>query len=242
MRKLTLFFSVLAFLVSIHSNAQQGFGIDFHANSGTYFIMYQNHFIQPDPNEEEYSVLPEMDYEPSVGFSTGIGVYYGLSTSSAIQVEFNYTSGGQKYKDVVLDQPTEREVSLTYIQVPILYRHFLAGGKLYLEAGPQFGLLQSASISSTYGDGNVGTFDDALDFYSDTDFGGIVGIGGRTGLGSAGLFFTYGIRLMGSFSDLNAEGYRFDDWGGKYEKSWNFMPGVQVGVQYGFGLKAVTEE
>lgn len=241
MRKLALLFSAVALLFSTQSNAQEGFGIDFHANTGTYFIMYQNHFIQPNPNEDSYSVLPEMDYVPTVGFSAGLGVYYGFSSSSAIQLEFNYTTGGQKYDDVVLGQQTEREVSLTYIQIPVLYRHYMASGKLYIEAGPQFGLLQSASISSTYGDGNVGTFDDALDFYNGMDLGGILGIGGRTGLGDAGLSLTYGVRLMGSFSDLNAEDYRFEDWSGKYEKSWNFMPGVHVGLQYGFGMGSMDE-
>ena len=242
MRKLALLFGAAALLFSAQSNAQKGFGIDIHANTGTYFIMYQNHFIQPNPNEENYSVLPEMDYDPSVGYSTGLGVYYGFSNKSVLQLEFNYTSGGQKYSDVVLGQQTERDVSLMYIQVPILYRHFIANGKLYFEAGPQFGLLQSASISSTYGDGNVGTFDDAMEFYNGMDFGGVVGIGGRTGLGNAGLALTYGLRFMGSFSDLNAEDFRFEDWSGKYEKSWNFMPGVHVGFQYGFGVKVPDEE
>lgn len=241
MKKLALLAGVFSLLVSTGVQAQEGFGIDFHVNSGSYFIMYQNHFIQPDPNAESYEMLPEMDYKPTIGFSAGLGLSYGFSNTSALQLEFNITSGGQMYEDVVLGQATEREVSLSYIQVPILYRHYLLNGKLYLEGGPQIGLLQSASITSTYGDGNVGTFDDATEFYNSLDLGLLVGIGGRAPLGSNGLAVTYGLRLMGSLSDLNAEDYRFEDWGGVYEKSWNFMPGVHIGLQYGFGGGAADE-
>lgn len=126
------------------------------------------------------------DTEGLVGFHGGAIVGYNINEHFAVQEEFLYSTQGAKIKGGLMDG---QDIKLSYLAVPILLKYKTNFG-LYLEAGPQIGILIDEDFTS------LGINSDAK-FAEKIDGGAAAGIGYQfpNGLG-------IGARYYMSFTDL----------------------------------------
>lgn len=78
------------------------------------------------------------------GFHAGAIVGYKINDNFAIQEEFLYSTQGAKLKGGLMDG---EDIKLSYVTVPILLKYKTNFG-LYLEAGPQIGILVDEDFTS----------------------------------------------------------------------------------------------
>lgn len=78
------------------------------------------------------------------GFHAGAIVGYKINDNFAIQEEFLYSTQGAKLKGGLMDG---EDIKLSYVSVPILLKYKTNFG-LYLEAGPQIGILVDEDFTS----------------------------------------------------------------------------------------------
>ena len=103
---------------------------------------------------------------------TGHGGFFLHSTLNdhwCIQPELLYSAQGQKFGD---ENSSKNVLALDYVQLPVMLQYYPAK-KVYLEAGPQVGLLVNAKIEGP----NDGNKTNVKDNYRKGDFGVNVGLG-----------------------------------------------------------------
>ncbi|PTM08209.1 MAG: PorT family protein [Bacteroidetes bacterium] len=98
-----------------------------------------------------------LNFRPAFHF--GIVSEYRISDNFSIQPELLYSSQGQKYHGGLV-------LKLNYLNLPIM-ANYLVSENIFIEAGPQFGVLLSAK------EGN----ESIKDTYRDIDFGFNLGLG-----------------------------------------------------------------
>ncbi|RLD19467.1 MAG: hypothetical protein DRI69_08335, partial [Bacteroidetes bacterium] len=111
-------------------------------------IFFQNNYGQT-----------EMDYVVPVGFSGGVTMHYRLTPKSHLIVEASYHQMGQKHDDHFKQMDFYKDINLSYVAIPILYKLILnknttayedwasrSKPKWYLLAGIQPSFLISADI------------------------------------------------------------------------------------------------
>lgn len=86
---------------------------------------------------------PSTAYNSRTGYHAGAFVNFKF-TKLAIQPEFIYSVQGSSLSS----SGTSQDLSLGYINIPILLKFYLVGG-FHLQAGPQFGFLNSADLAGT---------------------------------------------------------------------------------------------
>lgn len=84
------------------------------------------------------------DTEGLTGFHAGALVGYKFNDNFAVQEEFLYSTQGAKLKGGLTDG---QDIKLSYVTVPILLKYKTNFG-LYLEAGPQIGILVDENFTS----------------------------------------------------------------------------------------------
>jgi len=84
------------------------------------------------------------DTEGLTGFHAGALVGYKFNDHFAVQEEFLYSTQGAKIKGGLMDG---EDIKLSYVTVPILLKYKTNFG-LYLEAGPQIGILVDEDFTS----------------------------------------------------------------------------------------------
>lgn len=198
---------------------------------------------------------PEMTFEATLAYSGGITANINWYENLGIQVEANYAFQGQNYFDIQggAQLPTNKNVDLSYIQFPVLFKYTFtdysvsqAAPDLFFVIGPQFGLLQSAKIEYLR-DGVVVDFNDYHnsinnplndrhpDYTTDIELFNNFDLSLASGLGAAFklsdyLTLTAESRLTWGISDLNARDWRFPDLRNNYTASRNYVWGLKVGL------------
>src|SRR4051812_30755406 len=99
----------------------------------------------------------------------GIFVNTMLNSHWSIQPELLYSAQGQKFNDQNSD---DNALALDYVQLPVMLQYHPVSN-LYVEAGPQVGLLVNAKTESP----NDADKADVKDNYKKADFGVNVGLG-----------------------------------------------------------------
>lgn len=79
----------------------------------------------------------------------GLFFHSPLSGGWAVQPELLYSGEGERYRTPLGD----RVLALSYINVPVMFQYYPAR-EVYLEFGPQLGVLASAGIKDTNGNGS----------------------------------------------------------------------------------------
>lgn len=128
----------------------------------------------------------DFDTEGLTGFHAGLLAGYKFNDHFAIQEEFLYSTQGAKIKGGLMDG---QDIKLSYVTVPILLKYKTDFG-LYLEAGPQVGILVDEDFTS-------------LGINSDTEFAEKIDGGAAAGIGyqfQNGLGI--GARYYMSFTDV----------------------------------------
>jgi hypothetical protein len=231
---------ILALLISVAGFGQKScyFGIGgFYGASG---VTNQNAYGQS-----------EMDYEVPSSYGFNVTAGYGFTDKLGLQLEVGYGLLGQKYSDTRDYQPVTRDIDLTYIQIPVLFKYNTTGelARFYLLAGPQLAFLTSANqdylmngepappfYNEEYGDTiDVSKSDikdrlSSFDLMARLDFGLEVMIAKNFML-DLGLTMRYGLM------DLNAEDWQLKDKTGNYHASHNFCGGLNVGLNYQIPFK-----
>lgn len=148
---------VLAALVAAPASA--AIKINFGLKGG---VSFSNVKWSDDDGSEQMLIQPTFG-----GF-----IVVPLGSSLAIQPEVNYIVHGEKWTDG--ESITEK---FTYLQVPVLVRiQLMKEGKIVpvLFAGPSVSFLMSATESG---------FGSVKEFFKNTDFGAVIGVGGIFGQG-----------------------------------------------------------
>lgn len=198
-------------------------------------------------NQQNYG-QKEMDYDgatlkPSFGLTLG----YDINGKSQVSVGAGIYNGGQKYNDTYSGNDNlKKDIKLSYLSIPVLFTQVFSktesiqkGTKFFVRIGPQFNLLQSATVDHTVngsdvslaafanfpaGGGNFVNFNaDAINtlvaadgnpdndksLFASTDIMGVLGIGIKTYFSS---HFSLDIELRGgaSLTDINAEEWHLD--------------------------------
>ncbi|WP_313375990.1 porin family protein [Chishuiella sp.] len=108
--------------------------------------------------------ISKTDY--AVGFTAGVYANFPVTQSFSIQPEVNFARlVGKAEKDQYvynLDGSTlsknKNFTTLDYIQVPVMFKYYVAGSRFNIEAGPQVGFLvygSNKNVQSTFANGTV---------------------------------------------------------------------------------------
>lgn len=133
--------------------------------------------------------ISKTDY--AVGFTAGVYANFPVTQSFSIQPEVNYARlAGKGSRDQYLynlDGSTARQTknitTLDYIQVPVMFKYYIAGSRFNVEAGPQAGFLvygSNKNVESTFANGTVNnttTKTNIKDNIQNFDFGVNYGVG-----------------------------------------------------------------
>ncbi len=114
-----------------------------YASIGASAILNQNNFG-----------FGEMAYQFKLGKEAGILFGYDNYLKTSYRFGVIYAEIGQKYGDVLLEIPHEKEITLTYIQVPVVYKYVFGKTKnydyselfKYILGGIQIGYLIDANV------------------------------------------------------------------------------------------------
>lgn len=199
-----------------------------------------------------------LDYASTFGTAFGVQAVYMFAETYGISAELNFASHNQKYDGYIENDkfPFTNEISLKYIDIPVLFRVSSPKGP-YFELGPQFCLLTGAKETYDFPSDNSSNYSNK-DFKD--DFNGF-GIAGVLGFGidiklSEMVNLTTGLRFGYMFSDATTE-YTEDEAGAlfqddnlsytaiyshtnkdgdfEYKKSNRVFGGLQLGLQFQLG-------
>ncbi|WP_264534893.1 porin family protein [Flavobacterium sp. N1736] len=118
------------------------------------------------------------DNSAIVGFHVGGFAEIKLSEKFAIQPELLFSTQGSKIEDSGENFSAEDKLNLSYINVPIMAKFYVAP-KFSLEAGPQIGFLVSAKdkYKETFDGETISSNEDVKDNFKSIDFGVNLGAG-----------------------------------------------------------------
>jgi len=159
-------------------------------------------------------------------------------------MNIQYSQMGQKYKDELGDGLAEKEVTLNYIQIPVLfewlpfeYSKSIYSQKpiVYILVGPQVSLLSTTDYTYLKRNGQ----DEGLprganssdQLFNDIDIGGVLEAGLHLYLNKR-VFLKIGARAVGGFTDINAEMFHIPNREGEYGASRNASVGGNLGIAF----------
>jgi len=90
-----------------------------------------------------------------ISFHGGVFLHHTMNKNWCFQPELLYSGEGQRY----MSGGVERTLALGYLQLPLMIQYYPAP-QVYLEAGPQFGLLLSAQDKVDDEAGEINAKDD----------------------------------------------------------------------------------
>lgn len=132
-------------------------------------------------------------YALSLGYSGGGKLGFNFNEDHEITLDILYSQVNQKYKTTGLDLPApwERNVSLTYLEFPLLYRNNKNG--TYIEIGPQYSMLMGASDNTIPGD--------AKEYFNKSNIAAVFGFGSYL-FGTDNFYVCLGMRFSYGFLDI----------------------------------------
>ena len=191
MKKLSLLIMLLC--TSFILNAQEGETVEYPVGGDTELGVSLGLFSAYFADSEEFGIPDGIDTRTSLGLSVQYDYYFSKTWS--IKAKLNYDPKGTGL-DLI-----EEKVKLNYITLPVMANwHFGKRKRWYLNFGPYFGTLLSASFNG----------EDVKDDFKSTDFGFDLGIGVKIPIG--GTMFFIETDGQSSFStpseDISAEDVR----------------------------------
>lgn len=189
----------------------------------------------------------EQDYASAFGFNYGLAfnAYFGKVGVGVEALMGNHKGGYAgtiEFKDsagtVTSKMDYTSSVNLQTIQIPVLFK--LKSEMLYMEIGPQYNLISSATYRSKTD--NSSEVESVTKDYSSSYFSAVLGFGARIKFGESPLGMNIGIRLQYSLSDLKG----VDAWGQDLNNSLYYKDkasttaatgGLVIGFAYRIGEK-----
>ena len=136
MKKVTTILSlaVMSLFLSTTVSAQQAVGIKGGVNSAN---------------------LSGFEGRSRISAHAGVFLHHTINKNWCFQPELLYSGEGQRY----ISNGIERTLALSYLQLPLMIQYYPTP-QVYLEAGPQFGLLLSAQDKVDEESGHINAKDD----------------------------------------------------------------------------------
>jgi hypothetical protein len=241
-----ILFIVLSFLLVNTTQAQvtsiSSINIGGTAFTGLSLIAEQNNYG-----------ASELTYVPTLSYSGGVLVNVNWYQNLGIQVEGNYAFQGQKYYDLQSKKETNKNLTLNYIQIPVLFKYTFtdysiknAAPDLFFLIGPQFSFLQNAKLEYIRDGGVIGfteyhdevynplqsrlpAYTTDVDLFNNFDLSISSAFGAQFEL-SDYLILTAESRLTWGISDINSRDWRFPDLRNNYTASRNYVWGLKIGL------------
>ncbi len=163
-------------------------------------------------NENVFDANDELDVASTFGGRFGIEGIYSFNEKVGMSLGINFISKhNQKFTGEFenSNQTLEARTSLSYIDIPLLFRLTTAGGS-YFEIGPQFGFLGGNSNDYELFDSNGDPLDDnytgkSFDAsYNSTNVALVFGFGADFDV-SENIYITTGLRLGYGFTDVTKQ-------------------------------------
>lgn len=258
------------FFTAVTCMAQKGLHIGVVGAFNSTWILNQNNYYNLTPLDNPVVQTSEMDYRIKWGYSTGVSVGYNFKRSWGLQMDVLYNSTGQKYEDN-FDGPATlqdftitpsidtffprgdnnikvtRDVSLSYIQIPIMAKYITKEGnraKFFMLFGPQVGIKVMNKESMTFQ--NI-PFTPRAPYklnekFKAIDFGFAIRFGTEI-YATDNLFFDICLSLYAGAIDINGKVLKDLGWYSQndveYQRSHNFNGGLMIGAHYLFGKRKV---
>jgi len=251
-----------AFLLSItfFCQAQKGFHIGVSGAFNSIWILNQNNYGTLAPFTNSLVRASEMDYKPTWGGCAGIDLGYNFGRVVGIQSGVQYSFNGQHYEDKFLGPAiigtdtlgrgadryvkVERDVRLSYIQVPILVKLMTKPGrvaKFVVSLGPQIGIRTTAKeevrIAGNLYVPSIYSFTTKEKFRT-LDVGFALNLGTEI-YATDHLYFHVALANYVAVTDLNGKVLQNLGWYSQndveYQKSFNLQTGLSVGIHYIIG-------
>jgi opacity protein-like surface antigen len=197
-------------------------------------------------NQNNYGLPFEMDYDVTMGGSGNVNIGFDFNKNLGLKMEIGWAKLGQKYSDTYKDTVYTRNVKLNYLQIPLLFK-FRAGGdvaKFYLNVGPQFNILLSASQKyykndSIFTESGINWNKPTLigeetitDRYNTLDIMARLDLGVDINL-TQNLFLNLGFVFAYGLMDINATDWQIPDYSSNtYNASHNAYGGFNIGINY----------
>lgn len=229
---------VLVLITSLSFNiyGQKGFEIGIHEGVNSIWLVTQNTYGDP-----------ELSYLAKFGHAGMISLGYKIKNNVGISSGLGYTLRGQKYEGKQFSSMAYRDISLLYLQIPVLIK-FTAGEKsirFHFLLGPQIGYLLNAEQEYTRDGEPVNTVinnsiagkKNITDRFQKTDVSLILDLGQGFSLTNnyfKNLYLNFGLRFNIGLTDINTINWRIDDIDGSYHSSKNYSIGLNIGLSYLF--------
>jgi hypothetical protein len=254
------FYTSILLLFVMGTNAQRGFHIGASGAFNSVWILNQNNFGTLAPFTNSLVRTSEMDYKPTWGGTAGLELGYNLGRVVGIQSGVQYSFNGQHYYDKFLGPaivgtdtfgkvgdryvPVERDIRLSYVQVPVLVKLMTRPGrvaKFVVTLGPQIGIRTTAKEEVRVA-GNL--YVPSIYSYTTKEKFKTLDVGFALNIGTEiyatdHLYFHVALANYVAVTDLNGKVLKNLGWYSQndisYQKSFNLQTGLSVGVHYIIG-------
>jgi hypothetical protein len=187
MKKLLLSFAAVLFCSSSFSQPWIDVGIKGAFNS-TWLL------------NGNYNKDKNVQYGFAMAPAGGVKLGFNFSETAEITVDLMYTSVSQKYYSSGLPFKWNRQLTLQYLEVPLLFRSNKDG--TYLEIGPQYSMLWGVrDVVTTDPSSSLGYSISNKDHYNRTNIGAVFGFGSFL-LGTENAYLCLGMRFAYGFLDI----------------------------------------
>jgi hypothetical protein len=255
-----LFYTFILLIFMINADAQRGFHIGVSGAFNSIWILNQNNYGTLAPFQIGVVRTSEMDYKPTWGGAFGIDLGYNFGRVVGIQSGVQYSFNGQHYEDKFLGPaiigtdtfgtvgdryvPVERDIRLSYIQVPVLVKFMTKPGrvaKFVASFGPQIGVRTTAKeeirvAGNIYVPGNYAFT--SREKFKTLDVGFALNLGTEI-YATDNLYFHVALANYVAVTDLNGKVLKSLGWYSQndveYQKSFNLQTGLSVGIHYIIG-------
>jgi hypothetical protein len=245
------------------------FWLLFSSNKGLSQLQYKTGqlYISPVINVGAPAIInqnnfgfSEMAYKIKVGGQAGFLFGYDNYLKKSFRFGVLYGQLGQSYSDILLGLPHKKTITLSYINIPIVYKYVFGDTKRfdfkivykYIFGGLQLGYLLDAGIKWERDGIEIGFWDfvsyqginpnldeimkigipeNDKEFFSPIDLSMVAGFGMQYFVGQNWSFFG---ELTGNIGlrDINSPTWRFRNNKSAYSSSLNFFGGIGIGINY----------
>lgn len=210
---------------------QSGFNFGLATEINGTFIVHQ----------QTYGKSRLMPYSPSIKFAIRGMFGYNFDASEGVVLGVGYCGGGQNYHDNLDGMSYTKNVSLSYLQVPVMFKYVFTTEAIqtYTMAGLQIGFLTSSSVMINDSLLNPASLSQvhssSSTFFQSSDIGFRLELGEDFMLAD-NMFLNLGLESYIGLPDMNTSDLRkefvFHSNYYSYKKSSNFIFGIQVGIHY----------
>ena len=240
-----IFAAAIMLVITVGAFAQQGWHVGVAGAYQGSFIIHQNN----NETLNGTTVNPKacLAYKFTPGYSFGIVGGYNFNAKYGIVSGIYYTQGGQHYADTYTPGPeaapvhVERNVDLTYIQIPILFKYNFGPYKkrfqFHAQAGPEVGFLVMPKEQVWINGAERFDLSPANGKFKRVDLGVTAALG-MDYYFNPRFYFETEIKGFVSIMDINSKAQGESNWYGNnnvtYRNSYNLQPSVEVSIHYLF--------